>query len=77
MGYGTSVLFAIAKRERKPAIRVWEKRRILQEGMISTNTILQIEGMTHMTVAQIEDEIRLFRSSERIELYRWLDIMRW
>jgi hypothetical protein len=26
-----------------------------------------------MTVAQIEDEIRLLRSGERIELYRWLD----
>jgi hypothetical protein len=26
-----------------------------------------------MTVAQIEDEIRSLRSSERIELYKWLD----
>jgi hypothetical protein len=29
--------------------------------------------MTRMTVAQIEDEIRLLASSERIELYKWLD----
>jgi hypothetical protein len=26
-----------------------------------------------MTIAQIEDEIRSLRPSERIELYRWLD----
>jgi hypothetical protein len=26
-----------------------------------------------MTLAQIEDEIRSLRSSERIELYKWLD----
>ena len=26
-----------------------------------------------MTLAQIEDEIRSLRPSERIELYRWLD----
>jgi len=26
-----------------------------------------------MTTAQIEDEIRSLRPSERIELYRWLD----
>jgi hypothetical protein len=26
-----------------------------------------------MTLAQIEDEIRTLRPSERIELYRWLD----
>lgn len=26
-----------------------------------------------MTIAQIEDEIRSLRWSERIELYRWLD----
>jgi hypothetical protein len=26
-----------------------------------------------MTIAQIEDEIRSLRSSERIELYKWLD----
>jgi hypothetical protein len=26
-----------------------------------------------MTIAQIEDEIRSLRRSERIELYRWLD----
>ena len=28
-----------------------------------------------MTIAQIEDEIRSLRPSERIELYRWLDYM--
>jgi hypothetical protein len=28
-----------------------------------------------MTIAQIEDEIRRLRPSERIELYRWLDYM--
>ena len=28
-----------------------------------------------MTIAQIEDEIRSLRRSERIELYRWLDYM--
>jgi hypothetical protein len=27
----------------------------------------------HVTLAQIEDEIRSLRPSERIELYRWLD----
>jgi hypothetical protein len=26
-----------------------------------------------MTLAQIEEEIRTLRSSERIELYKWLD----
>ena len=26
-----------------------------------------------MTIAQIQDEIRSLRPSERIELYRWLD----
>ena len=26
-----------------------------------------------MTIAQIKDEIRSLRPSERIELYRWLD----
>jgi hypothetical protein len=64
---------AIAKRGRNSPIRVWEKRQVLPEGVLSTNTILQIEGVTHMTVAQIEDEIRLLGSSERVELYRWLD----
>ena len=28
-----------------------------------------------MTIAQIEDQIRGLRPSERIELYRWLDFM--
>jgi hypothetical protein len=28
-----------------------------------------------MTIAQIADEIRRLRPSERIELYRWLDYM--
>ena len=28
-----------------------------------------------MTLEQIKDEIRSLRSSERIELYRWLDYM--
>jgi hypothetical protein len=28
-----------------------------------------------LTIAQIEDEIRSLRRSERIELYRWLDYM--
>jgi len=42
---------------------------------ISLAATILIRGVTHMTIAQIEDEIRSLRPSERIELYRWLDYM--
>jgi hypothetical protein len=71
--HGESIAFAIGKRDRNRAKRVWEKRPIPKESEIETETILEFEGVNHMTLAQIEDEIRSLRSSERIELYKWLD----
>jgi hypothetical protein len=35
--------------------------------------LTNFEGVPHMTLAQIEDEIRSLRPTERIELYKWLD----
>ena len=42
--------------------------------IVETGTIKLKEGL-HMTITQIEDQIRSLRPSERIELYRWLDYM--
>jgi hypothetical protein len=47
----------------------------LKDLSISLADTILIRGVTHMTIAQIEDEIRSLRPSERIELYRWLDYM--
>jgi hypothetical protein len=65
--------FAIAKSYGNPAKRVLEKRMISKESAVDNDTSFTIEGVPHMTLAQIEDEIRSLRPAERIELYKWLD----
>ena len=45
--------------------------------MIPKDNVFQTQfspdGVPHLTLAQIEDEIRTLRAAERIELYKWLD----
>ena len=46
---------------------------IPKENTADNDTSFTIEGVPHMNLAQIEDEIRSLRPTERIELYKWLD----
>jgi hypothetical protein len=41
--------------------------------LVVPTQVLQSKEYPHMTLAQIEDEIRRLRPAERIELYKWLD----
>jgi hypothetical protein len=52
-----------------------EKRMIAKESIIIRPTQFKLKEGPQMTIAQIEDQIRSLRPSERIELYKWLDYM--
>jgi hypothetical protein len=64
--------FAIAKSNGNRVKRVLEERINPKDNLVDPDTTYNRRS-THMTLAQIEDEIRSLKPAERIELYKWLD----
>jgi hypothetical protein len=64
--------FAIAKSNGNRVKRVLEERINPEDNLVDPDTTYN-RRRTHMTLAQIEDEIRSLKPAERIELYKWLD----
>jgi hypothetical protein len=64
--------FAIAKSNGNRVKRVLEERINPKDNLVDPDTTYNRRS-THMTLAQIEDEIRSLKPAERIEFYKWLD----